>query len=132
MSKKEANHSKKGKSVAVKMPRRTLPKSSRGTRILEKFLKNTSLKRACTSTEASGSFPPEDVIPKDIEPLNVILASMLKEVPSELVQCSKQGSEFPYEFHYLPMCSMSRPLVAIHGRDSTNSGALTAAYKEKR
>ncbi|KAL5739617.1 hypothetical protein ACOSP7_028508 [Xanthoceras sorbifolium] len=83
MSKKEANHSKKGKSVAAKMPQMTLPKSSREAKILEEFLKNA---------------------------LNAIPTLKLREVPSESVRCSEQGSESPHEFYHP---SMGAGIMAI-------------------
>ncbi|KAL5843782.1 hypothetical protein ACOSQ4_009740 [Xanthoceras sorbifolium] len=62
MPDKEVAPSRKGKSVASKRPRRTLPKASMGAKIPEEFIKGVSSKRASTTTETSDHVLPEQEV----------------------------------------------------------------------
>ncbi|KAL5846259.1 hypothetical protein ACOSQ3_009783 [Xanthoceras sorbifolium] len=62
MPDKEVAPSRKGKSVASKRSRRTLPKASMGAKIPEEFIKGVSSKRARTTTETSDHFLPEQEV----------------------------------------------------------------------
>ncbi|KAL5785917.1 hypothetical protein ACOSQ2_008309 [Xanthoceras sorbifolium] len=95
--KKKVAPSRKGKLVASKRPRRTLPKASLRAKIPEEFIKKVSSKRAHTTIETSDPVLPEQEVPGGVDPL-----SAMPPVPP---RGSKQRSCSPSAFYRPPMGS---------------------------
>ncbi|KAL5777335.1 hypothetical protein ACOSP7_010261 [Xanthoceras sorbifolium] len=112
MSDKEVAPSGKGKSVASKRSRRTLPKGSLGAKISEEFIKGFSLKRARITTETSDQVLPEQEVLGGADPSSAMppvppRGGKSKAGSTESVRGGdkRQRSRSPFAFHRPPMGS---------------------------
>ncbi|KAL5816874.1 hypothetical protein ACOSQ3_025252 [Xanthoceras sorbifolium] len=112
MPDKEVAPSRKGKSVASKRPRRTLPKGSLGAKIPEEFIKGVSSKRARVTTETSEQVLPEQEVLRDADPSSAMppvppRGGKSKAGSTESVRRGdkRRRSHSPSAFHRPPMGS---------------------------
>ncbi|KAL5828790.1 hypothetical protein ACOSQ3_018258 [Xanthoceras sorbifolium] len=121
MPDKEVTPSRKGKSVASKRPRRTLPKGSLGTKIPEEFIKGVSSKLA---REVLGDADPSSAMPP-VPPRG----GKSKAGSTESVRGGdkRRRSRSPSAFHQPPMGSGVPPTFTSTGR--TDPGRATRTFK---
>ncbi|KAL5746444.1 hypothetical protein ACOSP7_027590 [Xanthoceras sorbifolium] len=112
MPDKEVTPSRKGKSMASKRTRRTLPKGSLGAKIPEEFIKGVSSKRARVTTETSDQVLPEQEVLGDANPSSAMppvspRGGKSKAGSTESVRGGdkRRRSRSPSAFHGPPMGS---------------------------
>ncbi|KAL5761779.1 hypothetical protein ACOSP7_018043 [Xanthoceras sorbifolium] len=134
MPDKEVTPSRKGKSVASKRPRRTLPKGSLGAKIPEEFIKRVSSKLARVTTETSDQVLPEQEVLGDADPSSAMppvppRGGKSKAGSTESVRGGdkRRRSRSPSAFHRPPMGS-GVPPTFTSTRPSVSQSSVDAIF----
>ncbi|KAL5759520.1 hypothetical protein ACOSQ2_018358 [Xanthoceras sorbifolium] len=134
MPDKEVTPSRKGKSVASKRPRRTLPKGSLGAKIPEEFIKGVSSKLARVTTETSDQVLPEQEVLGDADPSSAMPPVPPREGKSKAGSTEsvrggdkRRRSRSPSAFHRPPMGS-GMPPTFTSTRPSVSQSSVDAIF----
>ncbi|KAL5859607.1 hypothetical protein ACOSQ4_000903 [Xanthoceras sorbifolium] len=134
MPDKEVAPSRRGKSVASKRPRRTLPKGSLGAKIPEEFIKGVSSKRARVTTETSDQVLPEQEVLGDADPSSAMppvppRGGKSKAGSTESVRGGdkRRRSHSPSAFHR-PLMGSGVPPTFTYTRPGVSQSSVDAIF----